>query len=555
MLDLTSMSTRDDAEFRNEEPVELTEYLRVIRERWWAIVAAVVIVVGAALFISLETTPQYRSYARLLYQKNNLEQALFGAQVFTASNQDREVQTGAVLVKLEPIAQAASAQVGLNQSAGDLLGMVSVKAESNTNVVDIVAEGPNAEQTALVANAFAEQFVLFRQQTDRATVAAARELVKERLDSLPAEEAASEYGLMLKDKYESLHIIESMQNGGFTIVQRASVPTDPFSPQTVRNTLLALFVGLVLGVGLTFLLDRLDRRLRDEKMLERELGVPVLASIPLVHDGWLRRAGRLTGKEHERSKQAIGFTNNLAMLESFRTLRSNLQYFSLDKQHPVWLITSCAPREGKTTTAINLGLSLALSGKRVILLEADMRRPMINEYLGLERSAGLSNVLAGAGRLEDVLQYVKAANFLPPEKRVQPDEQKGIPGLQRNMYAVSSGPLPPNPAELLSSQRMTDLVEELSPMADYLLIDTPPILAVSDALTLARLADGVIVVASINGTNRDSLHEVRDIFERAGTRILGAVAAGTSKPTGYYKKRYGYGYGYKQAAETIQSEA
>jgi polysaccharide biosynthesis transport protein len=532
-----------DAEIENEEPVELTEYLRVIRERWWIIVAAIVIVTGAALFISLQSTPQYRSYARLLYQKTNLEQALFGSQVFTNTNQDREVQTGAEVIKLEPIAEAVAAQLGSQRSPTSLLGMVSVKPKSNANVVDISAEGPDAKETADVANAFAEQFVLFRQSTDRATVAAARELVKQQLDQLSAEDASSDYGLMLKDKYESLRIIESMQNGGFTIVQRASTPSAPFSPQTVRDSLIAFFVGLVLGVGFAFLLDRMDRRVRDEKTLETELGVPVLASVPLVKEGWFGGTRVLKGKSRGRSRAPVGFSSDGAILESFRTLRSNLQYFSLDKKQPVWLVTSCAPKEGKTTTTINLGLSLALSGKRVILIEADLRRPMLNEYLGLRRGAGLSNLLAGSKRLEDVLQFVKATDFMPPEKRVNPaDEKHGI--LQRNMYAIASGPLPPNPAELLASQRMTDLIQELAPMADYLLIDTPPVLAVSDALALARHVDGVIVVARLDATSRDSIREVREIFERAGTRIIGAVAAGTDKPTSYYKKRYGYGYGF-----------
>ncbi len=533
-----------DPEIESEEPVELTEYLRVVRERWWIIAAAVVIVTGAALLISLQATPQYRSYARLLYQKTNLEQALFGSQVFTNTNQDREIQTGAVLVELEPIAESVAAASVSQRSPASLLGMVSVKPKSNANVIDISAEGPDPQEAADVANAFAEQFVLFRQTIDRATVAAARELVKDKLDSLSPDDLANEYGLMLNDRYESLQIIESMQNGGFTVVQRATPPTVPFSPQTVRDTLIALFVGLVLGLGFAFLLDRMDRRLRNEKTLETELGVPVLASVPLIKGDWLSRKGVGGARGRGRSRAPVGFSNDGAILESFRTLRSNLQYFSLDRRQPVWLVTSCAPKEGKTTTTINLGLSLALSGKRVILVEADLRRPMLNEYLGLRRGAGLSNLLAGSKRLEDVLQYVKATDFMPPDKRGLPSDDKNGGLLQRNMYAIASGPLPPNPAELLASQRMTDLIKELTPMADYLLIDTPPILAVSDALALARHVDGVIVVARLDTTSRDSIREVRDIFERSGTRIIGAVAAGTDRPTSYYKKRYGYGYGY-----------
>ncbi|MBN1320242.1 MAG: AAA family ATPase [Thermoleophilia bacterium] len=520
------------------EPIELSDYLRVLRERWWIIAAALLIVLAVTLAVSFNTTPQYRAFARLLYQKNNLEQALFGAQVFTATNQDREVQTGAVLVELEPLAREVADKINSSRSPSELMGMVRVETQSTTNVVDIYAEGPSPDECAAVANQFAEQFVLFRQNTDRASVAGARQLVKEELDSLSAIDVTSQYGLMLQEKYESLRIIEEMQNGGFIIVQRATVPTKAFAPQTTRNAIIAVVVGLLVGVGLAFLADRLDTRIRDEKDLEKELGAPVLASVPLMGGRWRDR------KKETDSADAIGFHKRPAILEAFRTLRSNLQYFTLEKEQSVWLITSGAPQEGKTTTTINLGLSLALSGKRVIVVEADLRRPMVNEYLGLNRAPGLSNLLAGGKKLEDVLQVVKADEFmLDDENPRSPEAKRRL--LERNLCAISSGPLPPNPAELLASSRMAKVIKELTAMADCLLIDTPPVLAVSDALALARHVDGVIIVSRLDSTSREELREVRDIFERAGTRIIGAVAAGKERSPAYYRKQgYGYGYGY-----------
>jgi capsular polysaccharide biosynthesis protein len=238
--------------------------------------------------------------------------------------------------------------------------MVSVKAETNTNVVGIEAVSTDATEAADVANAFADQFVLSRQAADRASVAAARELVKEQLDTLSAADAASAYGLMLKEKYESLRILESMQNGGFTVVEMARPPGAPFAPQPSRSAIIALFVGLVVGIGVAFLLNYLDKRIKDEKALEKALGVPVLASVPAV-------GGRWGGKNGFRSTKPVGFVEHPRLLEAFRTLRSNLQYFSLDKERPIWLITSGLPQQGKTTTTVNLGLSLALSGKRVVV--------------------------------------------------------------------------------------------------------------------------------------------------------------------------------------------
>lgn len=530
------MELREE-ELEGRESPELADYVRVIRERWWVIVAAVVVVVAVALVLSFISTPQYRSTSRLLYAKNNLDQALFGSQIFTSSDQNRAVQTGAELVKLAPVAEAVATDLDSGHSASDLLGMVGVKAETSTNVISVEAVSTDADEAAAVANAFSEQFILARQAADRATVAAARELVKAEIDSLSAEDAVSEYGMMLKEKYENLRILESMQNGGFTMVERATPAVSPFSPQPTRNGIIALVAGLVLGVGFAFLLDYLDKRIKDEKGLERELGAPVLATVPVVGGGWGDKSG-------ERSGKSIGFFEHPALLESFRTLRSNLQYFSLDKQHPIWIITSGLPQQGKSTTTINLGLSLALSGKRVVVLEADLRRPMLHEYLGVNQSPGLSNVLAGTRRLDEALQLVKADRFLPSEsRRRQGEDRRGL--LQRNFYVLTSGPLPPNPAELLASDRMGKVIEELGQMADYLLIDTPPVLAVSDALALAPNADGVILTALLGGSTRPEARQVRDIFERAGVRIIGTVAGGAKKNPAYYRKRgYGYGYGY-----------
>ena len=344
-----------------------------------------------------------------------------------------------------------------------------------------------------------------------------------------------------------------MQNGGFVPVSAAVAPGAPFTPQTTRNTILGLVVGLVLGVGLAFLLEYLDNRIKDEKIFEQEFGVPVLVSVPRVGGGW----GKGKKEGGERSVAPVGFSNHQSLLEPFRTLRSNLQYFSLEDKHPVWLVTSALPQEGKTITSVNLALSFALAGKRVVLLEADMRRPMIHKYLGLEPGLGLSDVLAGTQKAADVLSLVRADDFLPQSGRRQPGE-KDPKLLQRNLYVMTSGPLPPNPAELLGSARMGELLEELKEVADCVIIDTPPVLMVSDALVLMPHVDGALIAARLNSTTKQEAQEVRSIMERSGARVLGVVAGGTKHSPGYYHKhgyggyyRRGYGYGeyYSSSAE------
>jgi Mrp family chromosome partitioning ATPase len=237
------------------------------------------------------------------------------------------------------------------------------------------------------------------------------------------------------------------------------------------------------------------------------------------------------------------------LLEPFRTLRSNLEFFAVERSQSTWLITSCVPQEGKSTCAVNLALSLALSGKRVVVVDADLRRPMIHEYVGLAQAPGLSNLLAGTTGLEEALQLVKADEFLPPNSRRGPSETRASV-MQRNVYVLSSGPVPPNPAELLTSSRMTKLVKELSGMCDCVLIDAPPALAVSDAATMARLADGVLVVVRLGATSRDQVYEVRQLFARKNVRVVGAVAFERPRsPIMGRKLAYGYGYGYGSEGE------
>ena len=528
-----------------QEPLGLEDYLRVVRERAWIIVAAVIIGALAAFAYSQSVTPLYSASASLVYEKTNLDTALLGTQLTGESNRLRTLETAAAAVGQDvSIAEGVKTQLGSTESAEALSDMVSARADKDRDLITIEAVSADPGQAAGVANAFADQFVIYRQSAARKTVAAARDVVKEQLDALKPSELQGSYALMLQEKYETLRILESMQTGGYSVLSRAAVPQSPFTPRTTRNILLGLLVGLVVGAGLAFLIDYLDKRVKDERTLENELGVPVLAAIPDVD----RR--RRLGKDRGRSAAPVGFATHRSLLEPFRTLRSSLQYFSVENQRPVWLITSALSREGKTVTTINLALSLALSGKRVIVVEADLRRPMVDTYLGLGAREGLSDVLAGMKQPTEVLQLVKATDYLPAGGQNRQAEMGSRP-MHRNLYVMASGPLPPNPAELLSSARMAKVVKELAETADCVLIDTPPVLLVSDALVLSKHVDGVILAARLNSTTRDEVREMRSLLDRAGVRVIGTVAGGTKRGPGYYRKRgyggykYGYDYGYE----------
>jgi Mrp family chromosome partitioning ATPase/capsular polysaccharide biosynthesis protein len=526
------------------QTIMLENYLKTLRDRAWMVILAVLVVLAIALATSMTTTPLYSASARLVYEKATLSTAVFGYDVLGYDyDRPRTIQTAIAAVSMNSsIADEVKRQLtadglpGAQRSASELSGMVSASAASDTDLVTVTAVSAGPEEAAAVANAFAVAFMEYRKGLAKAKVAGAREIVQSRLDALSMTQRESESGLQLQDKADQLLILESAQDGDFRKLREATKPGGPFTPQTERNAVLAIVVGLVLGVGLAFLLEYLDKRIKDEKTLEQISGLPVLTSVPVVGKDWRR------SKKGLRSAKAVGFTQGgPALLEAFRTLRSTLQYFDVDGKLRTIIITSGVPEEGKTVTTVNLGIILALSGKRVIILEADLRRPMVHEYLGLGNETGLSTILAGKSSVPGALQLVDMDPLIP--ERARRDSGDGAPStLRKNLYCVTSGPLPPNPAELLQSSRMAHVISELEHMGDYLLIDTPPILPVSDALTLAPHGDAVILTARLHSSTRDQVEQVRELLKRAGVRTIGVVAEGVKTGRNYYYKR-GYHYG------------
>ncbi len=512
------------------------DYLRILRERWWMIVVAAVVAVAVALALSAAMTPKYRATAQMMSEDSNLDAAFLGTPLYRTATQDRDVLTGARLVKLAGVAESVKERLGSSRSPAELLDMISVDTRADSNVIEVSAVGSDPTEAAAVADTFVAAFV-DQQKTDaRALVAEAQTVVRETLSGLSASEAASEYGLMLKDKLEQLSIVEHLQSGGFRIVQRAVVPLRPYSPDYVRNGMVALALGLIFGFGLAFAVGYFDRRIKTAEALEKEFGLPVLTYVPDV--------GRNHGRQSDYKNQPAQFLSRQeALSEPFRMLRANLRYFDLDHRIACMLVTSALPQEGKTTTVVNLAFSMALAGERVIIVEADLRRPSLHKYLGLSNSLGVTNVLSGSHSIAEVLQQfqVDPGDADGGRSKARTDS---VLRLHKNMYVVTSGPLPPNPGELLASPRMGELIRRAGESADFVLVDSPPLLLVADGLALVGSVDGVLLTARVGRTTIPEAHAVRQLVERTGVKLIGVVATGVkpSSAAGYYG--YGERYGY-----------
>ncbi|UCC12462.1 MAG: polysaccharide biosynthesis tyrosine autokinase, partial [candidate division WOR-3 bacterium] len=315
---------------------------------------------------------------------------------------------------------------------------------------------------------------------------------------------------MLLGKLEESKIAEAMQISEAKIIDVATVPKRPVEPKPRQNTVLGFLLGILIGVGGAFLLEYLDTSVKNTKEIEDLTGLTVLATIPLI-------------KEKGHPQIPTIDEPHSQMAEAYRILRTNLAFAATAKPIKSLLITSTIPQEGKTTTCINLGISLAQQGHKTIILDCDFRRPMLHRYLSQYISGntnGLSDVLVGRLKLKDAV----------------------VEGTAQNLNFITSGTIPSNPAELLGSPKMLETVEKLKGEFAYVIFDAPPALGVADARVIGKISDAIIVVIMAKRTHRDAVREVKDELERSGEKIIGFVLNGVDFDRHYYRHRYYYYY-------------
>jgi succinoglycan biosynthesis transport protein ExoP len=498
----------------------LEQGLSVLRRRWlWVLLCCVVVTVAAYGF-SKSQTKRYTATASLVFNNNQLSQQAAGLPAVTNSDPTAQQATNVELVQLGDMATKTADQLGNGLTREKVLKALSVTAQGATNVVDVSVESTSPVLAADIANAYTSQFVYEQQNSNHAYYAAALALVNKQLAALSSKEKAGTAGLALQDRAQSLGVLAELRNGNVQVAQAATVPTLPSSPKTSRNTALGVILGLLLGIGIAFLLERFDRRIREPKDLEAVYGLPLLGVVP--ESPALARSAR-------RGESVGAAMSNEA--EAFHLIRAHLRYFNVDKELRTLLVASAAPGDGKTTVARHLASAAARMGSRVLLVEADLRRPTVALQLDVSSGPGLADVLIGASSLQDAVQSVALE---------QPSgERKSVRTLD---VLVAGAALPPNPGELIESRAMEILLENVRSIYDLVVIDTPPLTAVSDAFPLLRKVDGVVIVGRVGRNRRDVAERLHHTLAGAGAPLLGVIANGLKATRGAYGYSYDYSY-------------
>ncbi|WP_082101628.1 polysaccharide biosynthesis tyrosine autokinase [Demequina rhizosphaerae] len=458
--------------------MDLPEFIRMLRKHWLVIAILTMLGTGAGLAYAMVATPSYTATANVFVSTTGAQDVTDLATGNTFTQQRVKTYTG--LVKTVFVLEPVIDELELGVTVPGLRAQVSASAPANTTAIDVTATDPDPETAAALATATARSLI---------------------------------------DTVESIETTDPQEGSPvrLTLVQPAEVPLYPASPKKSLDLALGLLVGLALGVAYAVLRSSLDTRIRGERDLKKITTSPVLGGI--VVDPKARQRPLIV-HEDAMSPRA----------ECFRTLRTNLQFLEAERVERSFVITSSVPSEGKSTTAANLAITLADAGAKVLLVDADLRKPKMAKYMGIESSVGLTDVLIGRIEFEDAVQQWGAGD----------------------LYLLPSGSIPPNPSELLGSSLMGTLIEMLDAEYDIVLYDAPPLLPVTDAAVLAKLVGGTLLIVSAGTTHRHQLETAITSLETVGAPLSGIVLTRvpTKGPDAYGYGSYGYSYGDPTTPET-----
>jgi polysaccharide biosynthesis transport protein len=500
---------------QDSEGLNFEQALGALRRRAPVILLCFALAAGAAFGFSKHQTKKYTATASLIFGSNPLSQQIAGLSTSGGSgNSPAQQASNLELVRRGDMSMKTASLLGHGLTEGMVDDSLSVAGVGESGVVDVSATATSPVLAAAIVNTYTRQFVKEQQSATRQYFKSALTLVKKQLAGLSPAQRLGEDGLNLQDRVQTLTFLAGLDDNNVHVAQEAPVPTSPSSPKTSRNTLIGGALGLLIGLGLAFLLDRTDRRIKGPKDLEAIYRLPMLGEVP--ESAALARSAR-----HGKGR---GVTLPPAEAEAFNLIRAHLRFFNIDRDLRTILIASPAPGDGKTMIACRLAEAAAKLGSKVLLLEVDLRHPTLAQQLDIQPGAGLADVLIGAIPMSDATQSVELEVSL------------GEGTMGRTLDVLTAGTvLPPNPAELLESRAIDALLDRAKSEYDLVVIDTPPLTAVSDAFPLLTKVDGVVIVGWAGRSRRDAAERLHEVLASSGAPLLGVIANGakSSGPGSY----------------------
>jgi capsular exopolysaccharide synthesis family protein len=470
--------------------MELIRYWRVIRRWAWLIILCPFVATVAAGLITLQLPKVYEAKVALLVRP---AQPLSGDLTVQALTADQILRTYARWMVERPILERVISDLSLQTDPATLANQITVTPEPNTTILDVAVRGTDPVRAMNTANTLVNDFIAQVKDTQRTESPAPT--------ASPAANANSR---------------TVVPADLLLVVAPAVQPTQPVLPKPVSNIALGFLAGLIVGLALAFLLDYLDQSVRSDEVLQERAGL-----LPLGHISYVEA-------KPGRRGELVALNGDSPVVEAYKALRTNLLFSSVDREVKTIVITSAVANEGKSRTAANLAIVLAQAGHRTLLVDADFRRPSQHRIFGRVRNVGLSNLF---------VQDMSDASLFVLDEEV------------KDLVVLGSGPTPPNPSELLGSAQMKVLLARFKKGFDYVVMDTPPVNAVTDASVLAASTDAAILVVETNKATYTAVQHAKQALERVGGKVLGSVmnkmkAAGG----GYYYYEYGYGYGARNGA-------
>lgn len=516
--------------------MELRQYLKSVLRWWWLIILCTGIAGGASYYVSSQQPRIYQTTTTLLVGQVTQKANPNSQDFFTV---ERLAESYAQIATRQPILQAAVDSLGLKMNWQSLRGRVNAYSIARTQLMGISVQDTSPERAVAIANEIAYQLILqspnspenqAREERSQFVLSqlddleARIETAKARVSELETELTTAFSARQIQDLQAEIANLEGLINnwqanysdllsfleGGnspnyLTIIEPAQLPFQPVSPNITLNVAIAAAVGFALALGAALLLEYIDDTIKSADEMRISLGLTTLGTV-----------NRIDGKEY-RDKLITRQDPFSPVSEAYRMLRTNLQFMTIDEPVQSMMVTSSNPGEGKSVTASNLGVTMAQADLKTIIIDADLRRPTLHKVFQVSNLEGLT----------DLLRSPKASV----------SDQLKDTGIE-NLQVITSGPLPPNPSEMLSSQRMIGLLQELKQIADVIIFDSPPVLAVTDAAVLSSRVDGVILVTYAKHTRRNAAKQALERLQHVGGKVLGCVLNQVSRRGDYSHYAY-----------------